>query len=211
MSIEGPRVLDKVLPGCTITTDGSGLIGSVVGGGWGIVGGINGIVAQREYFDLSGYNRKSLTTFMQGVELQYPGPLAGDDTAISLMEIISTEHITDEEIARVLSVPGPFSGPGFSLSTMNQEQIIYGRMRLYILNSTTTPIIPTLFSSDQWGTCAAATADKLHITRIVNMGSFDTTAYIPDVNVVIAAIIAKEKELPFLMRQKRSYELATGP
>lgn len=210
MSIEGPRVLDKVLTGCTITTDESGLI-ATVNNGWQVVDGINGIVAQREYFDLSGYNRKSLTTFMQGVELQYPGPMAGDDTAMTIMEVLSTEFISDAELARVLAVPGPFSGPGFSISTMNQEQIIYARMRLYILNNTTTPIIPTLFSSDEWGTCAAATSDKLHITRVVNMGSFNTTAYIPDVNVVLAAIITKEKELPFLMRQKRSYELATGP
>jgi len=213
MTLEGPRVLDKVLPGTVITTDESGLIATLTNG-WGIVGGITGIVVQRSYFDLSGYNRDSLTTFMQGVEMQYPGPITGDDTAVSVLEYVTTELITDEEIVATMTVlPGgsPPHGSGFSRSTMNQEQIIYARRRLYILNSTTSPIIPSLFSTNLWGTCAAATSDKLHITRIVDMNSFNTTAQIPDVNVVLVAIISKEKDLSFLMRQKRSYELATGP
>ena len=209
MTIEGPRVLDKVLPGCVIHTDGSALIGSVTGGNWRAVVGIDGIVVQRDYFDNSGYGVADLTMFVQGVEMQYPGPVSGNDTAITVLEIVSTELITDEEIVRTLTVPGPFSGPGFSLSTLNQEQVIYARRRLYVLNNTMIPVIPYLHSTDMWGTCNASTGDKVYITRIVNMGSFDTVAYIPDVNVVMVAVIAKEKELPYLMRAKRSYESST--
>jgi len=209
MTIEGPRVLDKVLSGCVIATDESGLIASAVGGNWRAVVGIDGIAVQRDYFDNSGYAVKDLTMFVQAVEMQYPGPVSGTDTAMAVLEIVSTELITDEEIVATMSIlPGgsAFNGVGFSRSTLNQEQIIYARRRLYILNSTTSPIIPSLFSSDVWGTCNASTGDKIFITRIVNMNSFGTFAHIPDVNVVLAAVIGKEKELSYLMRQKRSYE-----
>jgi len=209
MTIEGPRVLDKVLPGCVITTDGSAEIGSVVGGNWRAVVGIPGIVVQRDYFDNSGYGVGDLTMFVQAVEMQYPGPISGDDTAISVLEYVTTELITDEEIVATMTILAGGSAPngtGFSRSTMNQEQIIYARRRLYVLNSLITPVIPNLHSTNMWGTCNASTGDKIYITRIVNMGSFDTQAFIPDVNVVLAAVIGKEKELAYLMRQKRSYE-----
>lgn len=208
MTIEGPRVLDKVLPGCIINTDPSGLILNVVGGNWQAVNGITGIVVQRDYFDNSGYGVADLTMFVQGVEMQYPGPITGDDTAVDVVELITTERISDEEIVATFSPPG-LKGTGFTTSTLNMEQVIYARRRLYVLNDTITPVIPRLHSTDLWGTCNASTGDKIYITRIVNMSSFNTTAYIHDVNVVLVAIIAKEKELPYLMRAKRSYESST--
>jgi hypothetical protein len=73
-------------------------------------------------------------------------------------------------------------------------------------------VIPNLHSVNVWGTCSAVTSDKLHITRIVLTSTTpDSTTYVSDTNVVVTIIVAQEKELPFLMRQKRSYELATGP
>jgi hypothetical protein len=209
MTIEGPRVLDKVLPGCVITTGTGAEIDSVVGGNWRAVLGIDGIAVQRDYFDNSGYGVGDLTMFVQGVEMQYPGPISGTDTAIAVLEYVTTELITDEEIVATMDIlPGgsAFNGSGFSRSTMNQEQIIYARRRLYVLNNQITPVIPNLHSTNMWGTCNASTGDKIYITRIVNMGSFDTQAFIPDVNVVLVAVIAKEKELPYLMRASRSYE-----
>lgn len=205
MTIEGPRVLDKVLPGCTINTDESGLISTVVGGNWRAVVGIDGIVVQRDYFDNSGYGVGDMTMFVQAVEMQYPGPVSGNDTAVDVVELVTTELITDEEIVATFTTPN-LNGTGFSKSTLNQEQVIYARRRVYVLNGQMTPVIPYLHSTDMWGTCNASTGDKVFITRIVNMGSFNTVAYIPDVNVVLAAVIGKEKELPYLMRQKRSYE-----
>jgi hypothetical protein len=209
MSIEGPRVMNKVLTGTEVTNDGSALIGSVTGQ-WQIVTGSTNAAVQRTYFDLSGYNRDFLTTFVQGIEIQDPGPLAGSDNANELLEIVSTEFITDDEIVAFITGSG-YSGPGYSLSTNNMDQVIYARRRTYTLNSTITPIIPNLHSVDTWGTASAVTSDKVHITRIILTTTIDSITFVSDTNVVMSAIIAKEKELPFLMRQKRSYELATGP
>jgi hypothetical protein len=209
VTLEGPRVMNKVLTGTTVTNDGSALIGSVTGQ-WKQVAGSNNAAVQRDYFDLSGYNRKKLTTFVQGVEIQDPGPLAGSDNANELLEIVSTEFISDAEIVAFITGSG-FSGPGYSLSTNNMDQIIYARRRMYTLNSTITPIIPNLHSVDVWGTANALTSDKVHLTRILLTTTIDSVTFVSDTNVVMTALIAKEDEMPFLMRQKRSYELATGP
>lgn len=209
MTLEGPRVMNKILTGTEVTNDGSALI-STITGQWKAVAGSNNAAVQRTYFDLSGYNRDFLTTFVQGIEIQDPGPLAGSDNANELLEIVSTEFITDDEIVAFITGSG-YSGPGYSLSTNNMDQVIYARRRAYTLNSTITPIIPNLHSVNTWGTASAVTSDKVHITRILLTTTIDSITFVSDTNVVMAAIISKEKELPFLMRQKRSYELATGP
>lgn len=167
-------------------------------------------MVQRDYFDLSGYNRDRLTTFISGVELQEPGPLSGGDENNQLLEIISTEKITDIDIAAFTNIAG-FSGPGFSLSVENMDQIVYGRRRLYTQDSSITPVIPKLWHSSTWGTATGVTCDKLHLTRILFTSTLGAVTQVSDINVVLAVIVAKEDELPFLMRQKRSYELATGP
>jgi len=210
MTLEGPRVMAKTLTGTAVTNDGSALITSVTGQ-WNQVAGSNNAAVQRTYFDLSGYNMDFLTTFVQGVEIQDPGPLAGNDAANELIEILSTEFISDAEIVAFLTGAG-FSGPGYSLSTNNMDQVIYGRRRTYYLHvPPTTPVIPFSHSTNLWGTASAITSDKVHITRIVTTTSIGSVTYVSDTNVVMVAVISKEKELPFLMRQKRSYELATGP
>jgi len=206
--IEGPRLMAQVLTGSDITTGAEGVI-TIATGPWQTVDGTVNAAVQRDYFDLSGYNREFLTTFVQSVAIQEPGPLAGSDENNQLLEIVSTEFIDDTNITAFLSGNG-FNGPGFSRSTDSMSQIIYGRRRLYTFDATITPVIPKLWHASNWGTASAITSDKLHITRIIVCSTPGVT-FVSDCNVVIAALIGKEKELPFLMRQKRSYELATGP
>lgn len=211
MTIEGPRLLDKTLLGTLAVMDDSTEIQTLTGSGWSVVPGLPDTAVQREYFDLSGYSLEDLTVFFQGVDLQEPLCLTGNDAAPSIIEIISTEFITDAEILATQSSQ-PISAPGFSVSTNNMEQIIYGRRRIYYLKQPpTVPVIPFLQSTHMWGTCAASTADKLHITRILVCTTALSATTVPDVNVVVAVVVDKEATLPFIMRQKRSYELATGP
>jgi len=216
VTIEGPRVLAKRLQGVTCeTNDSTGTIINRTGDGWLAL--TDFCAVQRSYFDLSGYNRDSLTTFFQGVDMQYAGPpYTNEPLVMQILEFITTEYLSDAELISTLApasaVSGKFSGPGYSPSTLNMDQIVFARRRTY--NTTTTSSdgdLAPLNSLDVWGTCAAATSDKLHITRVLVGGTISKTFNVPDVNVVITAIIAQEKELPFLMRQKRSYELATGP
>ena len=215
MTLEGPRVFDKSLQGITCETDETGTIVNRSGEGWLAL--TTKVAVQRSYFDLSGYNKDSLTTFFQGVDMQYAGPPYTSETlALEVIEYITTEYLDDTELINSLapasSVIGRFSGSGFYPSTLNQSQIVYARRRTYNTSSVNNdPQLPVMTSVDVWGTCSAATSDKLHITRVMVAGSVSSSYNVPDVNVVVAAVISKEDDLPFLMRQKRSYELATRP
>ena len=209
MTLEGPRLLAQVLTGGTITNKADGDIDTTTGV-WREVPGTTNVAVQRDYYDLSGYNRDFLTTFIQGVEVQEPGPLSGTDTNNQLLEIISTELITDADIA-AFTAGASFNGPGFTLSTENMDQVIYGRRRLYTQDTGITPPIPHLHYSSSWGTATGVTSDKVHLTRILITSTASSVTNVSDANFVMAIVVSKEAELPFLMRQKRSYELATGP
>jgi len=208
MTIEGPRLMDKTLHGVSLSTDGSGLI-TIDEGEWDILAPHYAV--QRSYFDLSGYTKPGLTTFFQGVDFQYAATPVSNESRLHVYDFISTEFLTDTELLQSLGATIK-SGPGFSASTLNMEQVVYARLRTYSWPGIPDPAsqsIP-LHGVDLWGTCNATTADKLHITRVVGFRSNSKLAIIADTNVVVTAIIAKEKELPYLMRQKRSYELSTG-
>jgi hypothetical protein len=212
MTLEGPRVLGKVL-GKGIITNGSELppstTSSVDGNDWDKLS--ETVYVQRSYYDMSGYNKDFLTAFIQGVEVQEESGTFGA-TQGYLVEILSTERLDDTSItgAAIEDPAALLDLPGFNLSTFDQSQIIYARNRKYVTSTTWGGI--GLFSTSMWGTCNAATSDKIHITRIWYSNPplvQDQIVNLPPVNIVMAIIVGKEAELPFLMRQKRSYELAT--
>lgn len=214
MTIEGPRVLAKTLTGVSCQTDGEyGVMENFIGEGWEAVG--VHLAAQRSYFDLSGYSMDKLTTFIQGTDFQDAGPPTSTDTRMFVINLITTEYVGDAEIINTYgtAAPGLFTSTGFPESTLNMEQVIYGSRRTYKTNlaaGAALDFLP-LFNVDTWGTGNSVTVDKLHITRILMSTTINKLFFVPPVNVVVIVIVAKEDDLPFLMRQKRSYELATGP
>lgn len=215
MTMEGPRVLDKLFAKATISTDNveppsTGV--TIVGDNWERLSNI--VYVSRSYYDLSGYNRDYLTSFFSGTDIQEEVGPTGDMHAF-IVDLITTEYVDDASIiAAHFENVQPDDLPGFPQSTYDMQQVIYGRTRSY--NPSTNWVTPTVseYSRSSWGTCSASTADKIHLTRIcyLDIGlPLNTTFSPPPCNYVTAIIVAKEKELPFLMRQKRSYELATGP
>ena len=207
MTLEGARLLDKVVDSTgLVVNDESALISHWGGKNWQLVG-TNALV-QRSYFDLSGYGLKDLSVFFQSVEIQEPAHISGNDNFNTVVELITTEFVSDAEVANMSTAI--LNGCGFSTSTMSMEQVVYGRRRLFYQKSpATTPVIPFMHSMTTWGTCSATTADKLHITRIFTTSTVASISQLYDANFVVGIVVAKEAELPFLMRQKRSYELAT--
>jgi hypothetical protein len=212
MTLEGPRLLDKTLGFADIQ------LGSVepfpatlTGGGWVVLENVaTPTYASRSYYDLSGYNMGELTSFFQAVDVQEVFTPFGS-AACRVIDLVTTEYVSDTEIVAAYQyTTGDGDLPGFPLSSYDMQQVVYGRTRTFTTNSSFGDI--TLQGSTMWGTCSAATSDKLHITRIVmvlNSSTPDQVVHVPACNYVTAIIVAKEKQLPFLMRQKRSYELAT--
>lgn len=205
-------MLAKQLGGAVITMDSEdppSTISSVVGDNWNRLN--NRAFVNRSYYDLSGYSRSALTSFFQGTDIQEEfGP--NGDLPVWVIDLITTEFVDDAAITNALFDNLALDGdlPGFPGSTMNQEQVIYGRTRTFYTSTTWSKVGE--FARTSWGTCSAATADKIHLTRIVMIDVAipkDTSITIPPCNYVSSIIVAQEKDLSFMMRQKRSYELAT--
>lgn len=213
MTLEGPRILGKPLDGCHVqnSPDDPSVTSTIAGDNW--VKLSETVMINRSYYDLSGYNRKELTSFFAGIDIQEEfgtyGALPG-----YLVDLITTEYITDADAinAHISEATALDSLPGFPRSTFDMNQVIYGRTRSFYTSADWALI--NQYSTTNWGTCRASTADKIHLTRIIftDPNLPENQAFIvPPCNYVASIVVTKEEDLTFLMRQKRSYELATGP
>jgi len=211
MTQEGPRVLRQTLDYFNLQTDTEANPIVSAGDGWTNID-LNTRVA-RTYYDLSGYNMEDLTSFFQAVEVQEASFNSTDMTQLDIVDLITTEYVDDASVL-LAAQPNGRGAPGFPESTFNLEQVVYGRRRTWArTNSNNIGQITPPFNECTWGTCLAASADKIHITRIVYtpiLGASEFVNCSPSC-FVTGIIVGKEDSLPYLMRQKRSYELATGP
>jgi len=211
-----PHQLTKQIPGTdiNITVDGSGFLESVTASdGWdGIQQGIgSGAAVFRSYIDLAGWTKEELTTFVQGVDIQKMRTPLGGSTAgaanfpiVWEYDILSTRKIQLNEIAFFPVVPGFLGGP----ATLDLMETVYGQSRNYATNAT---IVGTYVTTDTatFGTGDAVATDKLHWTRIIvfsTAGNPGQLTIYPS-NLVVAATTAREKELIWIERLRRSYVL----
>lgn len=212
MTLEGPRLMGKTLSYADIELgDPTEFPATLTGDNWEVLENlVTPTYALRTYYDMSGYNLKSLTAFFQAVDVQEVFTPFGT-AACRVVDMVTTEYLTDAElIAAYQYTTGDGDLAGFPRSKYDMEQVVYGRTRTFTSNSAFGDI--TLQGSTMWGTCSASTADKLHITRVVmilNTAGAGQTVHIPACNYVTGIIVSKEEDLSFIMRQKRSYELAT--
>jgi len=223
VSIQGPGVLDKPIDGVDITMGASpapAFPATIAGNDWEILeNAVTPTYATRSYYDTSGYNLEQLTCFFQGVDIQEGWGPRGT-TEFFLVDLITTQRMTSQQIIDAHIFFGSPEGdlPGFPDSTFDMSQVIYGRTRQYLPPATN--VQATQYSTSSWGTCVATSADKIYLTRIVYLegpgapgpgAPLDSVVNIPPCDYVTAIIVAEEKDLQYIMRQKRSYELATGP
>lgn len=213
MSIEGPRILDKVVDQCDIDMGESPapiFPATMTGDDWEVLDAVaTPTYVNRSFYDLSGLTREGMTLFLQGVKVQEGwGPRGTTDFFI--MDIVSTEYLTDQQLtAAYIYTTGDGDPPGFMNSLYNMEQVIYGRTREFVVTSLYNQV--TMYQSSNWGTGTATNADKLFITRvcyIVDTAVAGRKVHIPPSNFVTAGIVSKEKDLAYMMRLVRSYEHA---
>jgi len=219
MTLEGPRVIDKPIPYIDITLGDPGATppeplfpATVTGDGWEILdNGPTPTFVYRTYYDLSGYAIKDLTSFVQGAEIQEAYPPFGA-AACTIVDLITTEYIDDATLlAAYKYTTGDGDLPGFPQSTYDMNQVVYGRTRTFTTSTTWGDI--AIQGTSSFGTGAATNAEKLYITRIVyslTTGPSTGSSHIPPCDYVTAIIVGKEDMIPYLMRQKRSYEHTSG-
>lgn len=220
MSLEGPRLLHKMLDGAWINTaSATGVSTFLADTGWTMLNLTNVLppngqqfAIQRTYWDLEGLSKSDLTTFATNLLVQEAWAPSGNSESAWIIELVTTERVSNAEILQALDT---FSAPhfgttgsqiGFSLSKMDQFQILYGRSRLYTTDSTITPIVPHLHSVNQFGIGAATAGSKLYITRIAYNYDEGTVFRVPECNFVLASVIGREKDNSYIQRLKLSYE-----
>jgi len=209
VTLEGPRILDKGFSGGVITND-SPSTASATGG---IIKLSDNVFAQSSYYDLSGYTQNDLTAFFAGVTIQEEFSPTG--TMVSfIVDMVTTHQLSDQIIGAHFTDPSAtLDLPGFARSTFDMNQVIYARTRTFNTSVEWGQI--SEYGRTQWGTCSAATSEKIYLTRIIYTALpplmvAAATLTIPPCNYVTSIIVAAEPDLTFMMRQRRSYEEATG-
>lgn len=169
-----------------------------------------------DYFDTSGYTRDYLTTMPTQALFQEVGRWQFTDTPtgrLLVLDMLTTDRI-DDPIGFANKFRNRNLGiQSFPNTTNEWSQVIYGRFREYIglTQGTAVQDVFSNVSDQQFGSLGATTSDKIWIYRfIIISGLPGDTAQIkaPAFRPVLDINVEAESEDAFMMRQKRSYELA---
>jgi len=183
--------------------------GSTVTNGWEIITDTGGHldIAFRSYIDLSGWSRESLTTFVQGIDIQkqmIPLKAVGALGMLKIYEFdfITTRRLTDTE----LSPSNLLDLPGFLHNTVDLMEVVYGERMEYGSN-TQIPGSYVQISGETFGSGNPTAMNRLHWTRLVVFDSpteLDAGALFAT-NLIVQALTVKEKDLVWIERLRRSY------
>jgi len=204
--------LYKQVPGCSSQYRSEG---SLASGGWEIIRDDANmlILAYRTYIDLTGWTKQELTTFTQGVDIQKQQMPLRSITAVSMMtcdefDFVTTRRLTNTELDFNVTLGGEESLPGFSSSTGDLMEIIYGERMQYAVNATVQfSYVQT--SGDTFGSGNPTAMNRMHWTRLFlirNPTNLDGFTIYPT-NLVVQAMTVEEKDLVWMERLRRSYVL----
>jgi hypothetical protein len=221
------RLLRKLIPGCSWTTDlESPYIHLSNSNGWSTYTNDSNLtfLVYRTYFDITGWSKEQISAFVTGVGWQEsdrwsvtnPAPTSPqrgqelqswDIVSKSGLEntILDAEHWVD------LTGYYGWCGPGMIQSNYNLEEIFAGRMRQWIPNINLNNLVHQT-AETLWGAGDATAGDRIHITRIVNPWLISTGSppdvtegYVPPQAVVCPTAFTEETDLVYLERLRRSY------
>jgi len=227
------RLLRKFIPPLHVSVEGSDY--TVSGGGWSIltaedsVGGATHWALFRSYFDLSGLVAEQETmftvnpAFQEGCDWNYI--TTNPQGALQCWDMLSQEFITNETFDGVVPLSGNWIPPGlsggesqFGIIRVGEayelEDIHYGNARSFQFGAvtalTSSPFLPNQTRSTSWGVGSATAGQKLYICRAVHITSALALApgneiRTPPTAVVVPALIAKESDLRYIERLRRSY------
>ena len=197
----------------------------VAAGEWGNTNGWQALGTDSLFFstaiDLSGYAMEKLTfatfdTMYQdpGVVLQNdPAGAVGSQDKIEVIEMITDVPFSNANLLIVAANMGS-TVPGMLNTEQDFQQIIYGRYSLYVPNTTLgLPGYMQLISAGGFGSKDPTAADRLFCYKIVKTSgatppSVGETLSVPACRIGLSGRMFREDDLPYMMRLKRSYELA---
>ena len=189
----------------------SGVFAIATGNGWQAITGSTRAFISETYFDLAGMSQREKTMFIEGAAVQEVAPpvltagAAGD--GFLLADIMTSEPLTDVQ-ALNLATQGNF---GFVQCGLGYQETIYARIELFAkdLDTATWPYVLKL-SSNQLGSLEATASDRIYSYRVLNIdGASAATGFaFSGVRHIISAVAKEEPDFQYIMRLRRSYELA---
>ena len=102
-------------------------------------------------------------------------------------------------------------GPGFSVSELNFEHVLYARNNAYSTTVDLAATWPQLVSTHQFGSMSPTASDRLYCYRIVTFDNTVTSISLPSARQLLVVNAKAEPEFESLMRLKRSYDLQNEP
>jgi hypothetical protein len=167
--------------------------------------------------DLSGYALDRKTFYPMTTIYQKAASYVnfGGSSVTELLVVTSIPISTTDLFAYMSNV----TGPGFTQSgATNAEQqdwttVLFGQVNTYMINSTLPALgICQPITSNSFGSLSPTAADKLYIYKVIVPGTLSgvigNSIAIPSSRIVIPGSMMQEPKLEYMMRLKRSYELA---
>lgn len=222
------RTLIAEFSAIQFATDRDGAVTVDAGGDWTNLSSTgNALFFQETQIDLSGYALQRKSFYPHSSFEQRSAPTSGSFSEASSPRnifdtiIVSSVPLTESALAMfnyAQFLPGftPYSVPavpaydeGYRINRdplMHQHQLISSHDSTI---ATTGGFSIYRITSDLYASSLEPTAaDVLYCYRIIYSGALDGTAYLPAARVLLPGTIAKEPTTEYMMRLKRSYELA---
>lgn len=189
-------------------------------GGWEHLGGNTSFTQQD--IDLSGYamERKTFypySSFEQRANTEYMRSAAVLTTQPYLVELtlVSSVPLSNADLmVSLVNAPG-FISLTSGFNRFDRSVILHGELRSYTLDSTTS--VPgglnalKLLDRQVFSSLEPTAADKLYCYRVITVEATSgeiTSISLPSSRILIPGNIGLEPKLEYMMRLKRSYELA---
>jgi len=209
-ALTGSRLLHATVPGTLATFTGGNVWAAT--NGWQTL--TNDVVYHESYFDLSAYELDDLTLVPTAISLQdgmpYTTTSLDPTRQLPIFDIVSQERLNIQEVYDHYIASASF--PGSPESKEDWSQLLMCNFRLMLPQVDFTNVALLLPSTGgAFGSSEPTAVQKLWHYRIAIPTATDLSAstwLIPPTRFVLGAEIIKEAELPYMMRLKRSYELA---
>lgn len=226
MSEDMQRTLVAEFPPLTVQVDRDGISTIPLNPGYETLTTAGYYVFETQ-IDLSGYALQKKSFYPYNSFEQRGGPTFG-----SFADATTTRDISDTII--VSSIPLDLTAafainygiqlPGFSIAyssfaptisdsyDINRDPLMHQRQLVYSHDSTVAGTggnsIYRLTSDVSASSLEPTAADKLYCYRFVHMNAKDGSGFLPAARVLIPGTLTSEPKLEYMMRLKRSYELA---
>ena len=212
-ALTGSRLMNLPIPSTLLTESEPGSNQFAATNGWETLG--NDVLYYENYFDLSAYELDDLTLVPTAIALQdglpYTAINPNPELQVAIFDVVSQERLSMQEVHDNYTATNGY--PGSPESTQDWKQLLMCNFRLLTIQSdfvASSLLLPATGGS--LGSSEPTAVQKLWVYRIVIPALTDLTGLtmtIPPTRFVLGAEIVKEDDLPYMMRLKRSYELAT--